>query len=78
MKIGDKITHNGGINATNIPVGAMVEYSCGCDGRGVTCEVSMREGKKVLAIPDIPFGMNGYPDLFYHGQNGPMVILSLP
>jgi len=78
MKTGDRIVNANGVNATDIPVGAMVSYAHGVDGGSVDTCVCMREGKKVLGIPGVPFSRTGYPDLFYHGQNGIMTILSLP
>ena len=69
MKIGDQITTSGGVNATDIPVGAIVRYSMGVDQKTGDYEVMVRNGKKML-------GMGGTP--LWGGNYGPMTILSLP
>ena len=70
MKTGDTIENSGGVNATDIPVGAVVSYSNGICGSSTTTVVRMQDGKKVLGIPG--------SDLFYHGQDGKMLITLLP
>ena len=68
MKIGDQITTSGGVNATDIPVGAIVRYSMGVDQKTGDYEVMMNKGGKML-------GMDGIPLWIGYGQ---MTILGLP
>ena len=80
MNIGDKITNLGGINATDIPLGTEVSYTCGVCQSSLTTIIRMRNGKKVLGLDNRPWRKPGdrYPDLFSHGQQGTMTVLSLP
>lgn len=69
VSVGDKITNPGGINATDIPVGATVRYTTGVDQKDGEYEVMLSKGKKIL-------GLSGTP--MWSGHNGPMTVLSLP
>lgn len=68
VSVGDEITNPSGVNATNIPVGAVVRHSTGVDQKTGDYEVILSEGKKMLGLSGTPLWM-GY---------GPMTVLSLP
>lgn len=56
--------HPYGVDGTDIPVGAVVSYSCGVDGGSITCEVQKVRGVKRL----VPIGT----DPERHGLSGQM------
>ena len=69
VSVGDKITNPGGVDATAIPIGAIVQYATGVDQKSGKYKVMLDEGKKMLGLSGTPIWM---------GHNGPMTVLSLP
>lgn len=69
VKVGDVISHERGVEGTEIPLGATVRYSTGVDQRTGDYTVVAAHGGKML-------GYEGCP--LWEGFNGPMTVLSLP
>lgn len=83
MKIGDVIENSRhGVNGTNIPVGAIVQYATGVDQKVLNWTVvEVPNIGRMLCLGDKP-ATNGpancSPGNCIHGQNSPMKIVSLP
>lgn len=72
LSVGDIIANSGGVQDTLIPVGAVVKFATGMDGREITETVILQEASNTKEIIKV-LGPAGWL-----GCNGPMTIVSLP